>query len=150
MRSPCQRPKIQVTLILSTGDLGARVREGRFREDLLARIDLWTFTLPGLSQRPEDIESNVDYELEGLWNDTPEGSTLEGLLDPSTLDLFDSLQLESIVTICRRSGSLSDAGRKLYAVSQQKRRSKNDADRLRQYLARFDWNWDLIVAGDRR
>lgn len=44
-------------------DLRAAVREGRFREDLLARIDLWTFKLPGLAQRPEDIEPNLDYEL---------------------------------------------------------------------------------------
>lgn len=45
-------------------DLRAAVREGRFREDLLARIDLWTFRLPGLAQRPEDIEPNLEYELE--------------------------------------------------------------------------------------
>jgi transcriptional regulatory protein RtcR len=45
-------------------DLRRAVREGRFREDLLARIDLWTFTLPGLRERPEDIEPNLDYELE--------------------------------------------------------------------------------------
>jgi transcriptional regulatory protein RtcR len=36
-------------------DLFAAVREGRFREDLLARINLWTFSLPGLRSRPEDI-----------------------------------------------------------------------------------------------
>lgn len=36
---------------------------GRFREDLFARINLWTFDLPGLAQRPEDIEPNLDYEL---------------------------------------------------------------------------------------
>jgi transcriptional regulatory protein RtcR len=30
----------------------------------LARINLWTFRLPGLSQRREDIEPNLDYELE--------------------------------------------------------------------------------------
>src|SRR5215213_7674940 len=34
-------------------DLGARVREGRFRDDLLARINLWTFSLPGLAERRE-------------------------------------------------------------------------------------------------
>ncbi|UQZ88960.1 transcriptional regulator [Deltaproteobacteria bacterium Smac51] len=36
---------------------------GKFREDLLARIDLWVFRLPGLAERPEDIEPNLDYEL---------------------------------------------------------------------------------------
>ena len=37
---------------------------GKFRHDLLARINLWTFTMPGLARRPEDIEPNLDYELE--------------------------------------------------------------------------------------
>src|SRR5258708_12039560 len=45
-------------------DLFAAVREGRFREDLLARINLWTFSLPGLRSRPEDIEPNLQFELE--------------------------------------------------------------------------------------
>lgn len=45
-------------------DLGRAVRSGRFRDDLLARIDLWTFALPGLRERPEDIEPNLAYELE--------------------------------------------------------------------------------------
>jgi transcriptional regulatory protein RtcR len=45
-------------------DLGGAVARGAFREDLLARINLWTFRLPGLGQRLEDIAPNVDYELE--------------------------------------------------------------------------------------
>ncbi len=45
-------------------DLLAAVRQGRFREDLLARINLWTFTLPGLHARPEDIEPNLRFELD--------------------------------------------------------------------------------------
>ncbi|MDB5291521.1 MAG: Fis family transcriptional regulator, partial [Phycisphaerales bacterium] len=45
-------------------DLAASVREGRFREDLLARINLWTFELPSLRDRREDIEPNLQYELE--------------------------------------------------------------------------------------
>lgn len=45
-------------------DLGVEVAAGRFREDLLARIQLWTFRLPGLSERPEDVEPNLDHELE--------------------------------------------------------------------------------------
>ncbi len=39
-------------------DLRQLVAEGKFREDLYARINLWTFTLPGLRQRQEDIEPN--------------------------------------------------------------------------------------------
>ena len=45
-------------------DLRQLVAEGKFREDLYARINLWTFTLPGLRQRQEDIEPNLDYEVE--------------------------------------------------------------------------------------
>jgi transcriptional regulatory protein RtcR len=45
-------------------DLAAGVREGKFREDLLARINLWTFQLPSLRERLEDIEPNLQYELE--------------------------------------------------------------------------------------
>jgi len=45
-------------------DLQAEVQNGNFREDLLARINLWTFRLPGLRERREDIEPNIDYELE--------------------------------------------------------------------------------------
>jgi transcriptional regulatory protein RtcR len=45
-------------------DLRERVREGRFREDLLARIDLWTFRLPSLRERLADLEPNLDHELE--------------------------------------------------------------------------------------
>lgn len=55
----------QFQLICGTNrDLQAAVGEGRFREDLLARINLWTFHLPGLAQRVEDIAPNITYELE--------------------------------------------------------------------------------------
>lgn len=47
-------------------DLPKAVREGSFREDLLARIDLWQFALPALRDRPEDIEPNIEYELQRL------------------------------------------------------------------------------------
>lgn len=49
---------------LTNRDLAIAVREGRFREDLLARINLWTFRLPALRDRPEDIEPNLEFELE--------------------------------------------------------------------------------------
>ncbi|QXH57168.1 RNA repair transcriptional activator RtcR [Pseudomonas maumuensis] len=45
-------------------DLRAKVADGSFREDLFARINLWTFALPGLAQRREDIEPNLDFELQ--------------------------------------------------------------------------------------
>ncbi|RMA60569.1 transcriptional regulatory protein RtcR [Acidovorax sp. 100] len=44
-------------------DLRTEVAVGRFREDLFARINLWSYVLPGLAQRPEDIEPNVEHLL---------------------------------------------------------------------------------------
>ncbi|MGC4095132.1 MAG: RNA repair transcriptional activator RtcR [Polyangiaceae bacterium] len=45
-------------------DLRARIASGKFREDLFARINLWSFALPALSQRPEDIAPNLEFQLE--------------------------------------------------------------------------------------
>jgi transcriptional regulatory protein RtcR len=45
-------------------DLGEAVAGGGFRDDLYARLNLWTFTLPGLADRREDIAPNLDYELD--------------------------------------------------------------------------------------
>ncbi|MEO7099753.1 MAG: RNA repair transcriptional activator RtcR [Luteolibacter sp.] len=57
--------KSDFQLIAGTNrDLREAVVSGRFREDLLARIHLWTFALPALSQRREDIAPNLEYELE--------------------------------------------------------------------------------------
>jgi transcriptional regulatory protein RtcR len=44
-------------------DLRALVATGEFREDLFARINLWTFPLPALHERPEDIPPNLEFEL---------------------------------------------------------------------------------------
>lgn len=57
--------KSDFILIAGTNrNLEEMVRERRFRDDLLARINLWTFVLPGLAERLEDIEPNLDFELE--------------------------------------------------------------------------------------
>jgi len=197
-------------------DLARAVAEGRFRDDLFARLNLWTFTLPGLSERREDIAPNLDYELdryaerEGtrvtfnrearerylafatgsaahwpgnfrdlaasvtrmatfspkgridvecvdaeiarlkrLWApDAQTADALGGLLTPEQLDAidpFDRVQLSHVIDICRKSRSLSDAGRALFAASRSRRTSANDADRLRKYLARFDLSWQQIA-----
>lgn len=44
-------------------DLAEQVARGLFREDLLARIDMWTYQLPSLIQRLEDFEPNLEFEL---------------------------------------------------------------------------------------
>jgi transcriptional regulatory protein RtcR len=199
-------------------DLMARVKEGSFREDLLCRINLWTFALPGLRSRPEDIEPNLQFELDqlarktgqritfskearleflkfalssaALWSgnfrdlnaaivrmgtlaqgarisvelvqeeiqrlhgswpadESPvEDGVLPRFFAPDQLeqvDLFDRLQLERVIEVCRRSRSISEAGRNLFHVSRSRKSSNNDADRLRKYLARFNLDWSEIT-----
>ncbi len=202
-------------------DLSRGVRDGTFREDLLARINLWTFELPSLKQRPEDIEPNLDFELarfaqerghqvtfnaearetflsfatsprgawpgnfrdlgaavtrmatlapggritqqvveeeiarlEHAWRGSRKstGSSLSGLLSDAViadLDLFDRVQLDAVVDVCRRSRSLSEAGRHLFKASRARRTTQNDSDRIRKYLAKFDLSWAQICAAKR-
>ena len=198
-------------------DLGEAVAAGQFRDDLYARLNLWTFQLPGLAERRDDIEPNLDYELdrfaerEGdrasfnkearqrylafatgpdatwpgnfrdlaasvtrmatlspkgridmecvaaeierlkhLWSAQRDGGAdlLTEILAPDVLaeiDPFDRVQLAETVRICRKSRSLSEAGRVLFAVSRARRTSANDADRLRKYLARFGLDWSSLA-----
>jgi transcriptional regulatory protein RtcR len=205
-------------LIVGTNrDLLAAVREGRFREDLLARINLWTFVLPGLRSRPEDIEPNLQFELDqfggktgrrvafnkearekflvfahsssAMWKgnfrdlngavvrmatlahggritaevveeeinrlktswrsletDGEEQSLAEflGVEELAKIDLFDRTQLARVIQVCRSSRSLSDAGRILFNASRERKKSSNDADRLRKYLTRFGIEWNQL------
>jgi transcriptional regulatory protein RtcR len=201
-------------------DLGAEVAAGRFRADLLARVDTWTFALPSLADRREDIEPNLDYELArhgrqtgrqvgmntearrrflafahdpaSTWDRNfrdlgaavrrmatlaPSGritvdevrdeaerlrrawaatrpkqgrgdddAVLASVLPGVALDRFDRAQLAEVVRVCRAQPTLAAAGRALFAVSREQRSSRNDGDRLRKYLARFD----LTFAGVQR
>lgn len=216
--------------------LSAEVACGAFREDLLARINIWTFELPPLRDRTEDIEPNLKYELarfaeqngvnttfnkeayermlgfavssEARWsgnfrdlnaavtrmatlagggrisvdvveaeiarlrkawaapppslipaaqggsaetNATPaqdaDESWLAAVLSPeqlARLDRFDRSQLSEVLRVCKCSRTLSDAGRQLFAASRQEKKSSNDADRLRKYLARFGLSWQAL------
>ena len=45
-------------------NLWQMVDTGRFREDLIARLDLWTYHLPSLRERIEDFEPNLDFEID--------------------------------------------------------------------------------------
>lgn len=97
----------------------------------------------------------VDAEiarLETSWGgetEHPAASVLAPLLEGrqiDDIDLFDRVQLETVVQACLEARSLSEAGRTLFAASRLRRTSTNDADRLRKYLARFGLNWSLIKA----
>jgi transcriptional regulatory protein RtcR len=127
---------------------------GNFR-DLSASIT----RLATLAEGGRITAALVDAELQRLrwsWHhapepaDAPRDASLDTLLPAdriATLDLFDRLQLQSVIAICRQSRTLSDAGRRLFDRSRAQRSVVNDADRLRKYLHRFGLNWEA-VSGD--
>ena len=60
---------ISVSFQLMAGtnkDLRQAVDNGEFRADLFARLNTWTFFLPSLKDRLEDLPANIDYELARL------------------------------------------------------------------------------------
>ena len=72
---------------------------------------------------------------------------LEALLGHDRLgeiDLFDQIQLAGVIRVCRQSRSISEAGRALFSLSRERKKTANDADRLRKYLARFGLNWNGV------
>jgi transcriptional regulatory protein RtcR len=97
-----------------------------------------------------DVVNEEIDRLHTLWkapgNSTTE-DTLAELLDPrrlENLDLFDRAQLAFVANVCKRSRSLSEAGRALFSASRNHKAIANDADRLRKYLSRFGVEFSQI------
>ncbi|HJV24595.1 MAG TPA: hypothetical protein VJ673_02865 [Aromatoleum sp.] len=96
---------------------------------------------------------NIREEIARLRRTWSGGESVDSLADAAsdllgeeaaTLDLVDRCQLNQVIQICRSATSLSDAGRKLFAISRQDKARPNDADRLRKYLGRFDLSFDSV------
>ena len=58
-----------------------------------------------------------------------------------TRSYHNEWQLAQVIRVCRQAPSLSAAGRRLFAVTRQRKQTPNDADRLRKYLAKFGLDW---------
>ncbi|MFV0477702.1 MAG: RNA repair transcriptional activator RtcR [Parahaliea sp.] len=98
-------------------DLAQQSKKGLFREDLLARINLWTYKLPSLRQRPEDLEPNIDYELESFagksgqlirFNKAARARYLSFSQSPEALWSANFRDLNASIT---RMATLADSGR---------------------------------------
>jgi transcriptional regulatory protein RtcR len=86
------------------------------------------------------------------WKDEARDALTELLSEDQLahVDLFDRLQLREVVQICRTSVSIAQAGRRLFGASRLERRSINDSDRLRKYLARFELDWERVSGSQLR
>jgi len=60
------------------------------------------------------------------------------------LDRFEKIQLADVLKVCKESKNMSEAGRKVFAISRKKKRKTNDSDRLRKYLAKYNIKWNDI------
>ncbi|MCC9643684.1 RNA repair transcriptional activator RtcR [Rhodopirellula sp. JC740] len=126
-------------------DLLMDVAAGNFREDLLARINLWSFRLPGLCERRADIDPNLDYELHQFARNTGQKITiskearkafLDFATDPTTPWRANFRDLNAAVT---RMGTLADGGRITVALVQE------EIERLRSSWRTKDAHGDADV-----
>lgn len=110
--------KSNFQLIAGTNrDLIMEVAAGRFREDLLARINLWSFQLPRLADRRDDIAPNLEYELQQFarasgrkvtMNKEAHSKFLAFAVDPATPWKANFRDLNAAVT---RMATLAEGGR---------------------------------------
>ncbi|MCA8961008.1 MAG: RNA repair transcriptional activator RtcR [Planctomycetes bacterium] len=123
-------------------DLGDEVRKGRFREDLLARIDLWTFRLPALADRREDIEPNLDYELSQFSRRT--GRRLS--FNREARELFLEFATKRSSTW---SGNFRDLNAAINRMGTLASGGRVSADVVREEIARLREGWRRGPAPDR-
>lgn len=72
-------------------DLHQAVTNGEFRADLFARLNTWTFFLPSLKDRLEDLPANIDYELARLGSEQQQQYRFE----PNARQLYEDFATSS-------------------------------------------------------
>lgn len=111
------------------------------RVDLASRDDS-NLLKGGIETRSPAYDSGTDrIERVAGASDAPSLLLGESGTGADQIDPFDRVQLAEVIRTCRGSTSLSDAGRRLFAVSRGHRTSTHDADRLRKYLQRVGLDW---------
>ena len=99
----------------------------------------------------EDAVCNEWNRLKKQWRqdekqDTDNINLVKRVLgdNASELDLFESCQLQKVLEVCQYSRNMAEASRKLFAHTIREKKSINDSDRLRKYLAKFGLSWKGI------
>ena len=115
--------------------------------DLRAAVTRMATLAPAGRIRSEDVEREIARLLQS-WRAAAPADAAEEILrealgeeQAAALDRFDKVQLAEVIRVARGAPSLSEAGRQLFAVSRLSRKSTNDADRLRKYLAQYGLSW---------
>ena len=88
---------IDVSFQLMAGtnkDLRQAVADGEFRADLFARLNTWTFFLPSLKDRIEDLPANIDYELARLGSE----QQYQYRFEPEARAYFEAFAMSSEAT----------------------------------------------------
>ena len=95
--------KSEFLLICATNeDLPKRVEAKTFRRDLFERIRTWTYTIPGLANRKDDIAPNIKEELKRFENEYGRRVTLDGQPFEQFLNYVKSIPLEGNFRELRR------------------------------------------------
>jgi transcriptional regulatory protein RtcR len=121
---------------------------GNFR-DLNAAVARMSTLASGGRISSQVVEEEMS-RLSSSWH-RPDSSQQRGELDQfltaeqlKEVDAFDRAQLVFVLGVCKRSRSLSEAGRTHFSASRTRKSLSNDADRLRKYLARFGLEFSRI------
>ena len=168
-------PNIEHQLALASQELGRATRfnkealsaylafahsnEARWRgnfRDLAASIMRLATLAPQGRIQAEQVAAEIE-RLKWLWAEEADSDDLvskrssekadnySDKIDWENLDLFDRLQLQSVIDECRKHQNMAQAGRVLFHVSRNSRAKTNDSDRLRKYLQKFGLEWGDIV-----
>lgn len=124
----------------SNRSLGHMAAAGKFREDLLARINIWTFRLPGLAERTEDIEPNLDYEL----NHHAERSGKLSHFNREARELFLSLATSPAAAW---RGNFRDLSAAVMRMATLARGGRISTDIVREEWQRLETGWKELSGG---